>query len=382
MLPERAFQRRPFGGMTLEGGKGGGGGSAPAPDPNIGIAQRELAEISKEYLNQWKTEVWPQLKLESERLTARADEQFALDRELQNIQIAAAKEGMERYQKYGFPLQEQLFAEAEKAGSAEDIERQSALALGDIRAATAREERDMELMQRGYGIDPTSGRYQGMRRATGIDTAAMEAAAANRARTAAESLGWAKKMDAAALAQGQFSNQATSTGLALSAGGAAMNAAAVPTGAVQAMGSSMQQGYGLPMQGWQSVGQMGVSKYNADINLYNAQESAAAQRAGAFGSTLGALAGAGAYMYGGPAAGAAASRASDIRTKENIQVVGMAPNGLTVYEFEYKPEFKNHPLAGHGRYRGFMAHEVEELNPEAVFVMDNGFKAVNYSMVI
>ena len=135
----------------------------------------------------------------------------------------------------------------------------------------------------------------------------------------------------------------------------------------------MQQGYGLPMQGWQNVGQLGVSKYNADVNLYNAQESAAAQRAGAFGSTLGALAGAGAYY---------AKAGSDIRIKENIQVVGVAPNGLTVYEFEYKPEFKNHPFAGHGRYRGFMAHEVEELNPEAVFVMDNGFKAVNYSMVI
>jgi len=46
--------------MTLEGSKGGGG--APAADPNIGIAQRQLAEISKEYLDSWKTEVWPTLK--------------------------------------------------------------------------------------------------------------------------------------------------------------------------------------------------------------------------------------------------------------------------------------------------------------------------------
>jgi hypothetical protein len=368
MLPERAFQRRAFGGMTLEGGKGGGGG-APSPDPNIGIAQLELAAISREYLDTWKTEVWPQLKLESERLTARADEQFALDRELQNLQIESAKEGMDRYKKYGYPLQEQIFAEAEKAGSAEDIERQSALALGDVRAATAREERDMELMQRSYGIDPTSGRYQGMRRATGIDTAAMEAAAANRARTAAESLGWAKKMDATALAQGQFSNQATSTGLALSAGGAALGAAGIPMQSTQAMGSSMQQGYGLPMQGWQSVGQIGVQKYNADVNAFSAQSQADAQKQSALGSTLGALAGAGAYYA-----------RSDIRAKENIVVVGKLPNGLTVYEFEYKPEFKDE--AGHGRYRGVMAHEVEQIIPEAVITTADGYKAVNYSMVI
>jgi hypothetical protein len=369
MLPERAFQRRAFGGMTLEGGKGGGGAAAPSPDPNIGIAQLELAAISREYLDTWKTEVWPQLKLESERLTARADEQFALDRELQNLQIESAKEGMDRYKKYGYPLQEQIFAEAEKAGSAEDIERQSALALGDVRAATAREERDMELMQRSYGIDPTSGRYQGMRRATGIDTAAMEAAAANRARTAAESLGWAKKMDATALAQGQFSNQATSTGLALSAGGAALGAAGIPMSSTQAMGSSMQQGYGLPMQGWQSVGQIGVSKYNADVNAFSAQSQADAQKQSALGSTLGALAGAGAYYA-----------RSDIRAKENIVAVGKLPNGLTVYEFEYKPEFK--VKEGYGRYRGVMAHEVEQIIPEAVITTADGYKAVNYSMVI
>ena len=82
MLPELAFQRRPFGGMTLEGGKGGGA-SAPAPDPNIGIAQRELSQISREYLESWKTDVWPSLKEESQKQTARADEQFALDRDIQ-----------------------------------------------------------------------------------------------------------------------------------------------------------------------------------------------------------------------------------------------------------------------------------------------------------
>ena len=63
MLPERAFQKklgsnRPD---TLEGGKGGGG-SAPAADPNIGLAQQELAKISREYLESWKTEVWPAMK--------------------------------------------------------------------------------------------------------------------------------------------------------------------------------------------------------------------------------------------------------------------------------------------------------------------------------
>jgi len=80
-------------------------------------------------------------------------------------------------------------------------------------------------------------------------------------------------------------------------------------------------------------------------------------------------------MGGGAAAG------SDIRVKENIERVGTLANGLGLYEFDYKPEFKDHPLCGHGRFRGVMAQEVEQIIPEAVTTMDNGYKAVKYDLV-
>jgi hypothetical protein len=57
------------------------------------------------------------------------------------------------------------------------------------------------------------------------------------------------------------------------------------------------------------------------------------------------------------------------------------PNGLPVYEYEYKPEFKDHPLAGHGTHTGVMAHEVEAMYPQAVTTLDNGYKAVNYGLL-
>jgi len=376
MLPEQAFQPRNGrffggGGMTLEGGKGGGG-SAPAPDPNIGLAQLELANISREYLESWKTDVWPTLKAESEKQTIRADEQWALDREIQLRQKEIADIEYGRRQELFFPIEERQISEAMAAGGPEDQARQAALALGDVRSAQQRQAQDMAMQQRAYGIDPSSGRFQGMQRAVGVDNVAMEAAAANRARQAAEQLGWAKRMDALALGAGQFGNQATSTGLSLAAGQQALMSGQVPIQNAMAMGQSMGGAYGGAMSGWGQVGQLGVQKYQADVNAYSAQQQAAAQQSSAFGSTLGALAGAGAYYF---------KPTSDIRAKENIEVVGIAPNGLTVYEFEYKDEFKDHPLAGHGRYRGFMAQEVEEVFPEAVFVMDNGYKAVDYSKV-
>ena len=69
---------------------------------------------------------------------------------------------------------------------------------------------------------------------------------------------------------------------------------------------------------------------------------------------------------------------SDIRTKENIKAIGWLPNGLPVYTYEYKSEFKDHPLAGHGTHTGVMAQEVEVMYPNAVITLDNGYKAVDY----
>jgi hypothetical protein len=52
-----------------------------------------------------------------------------------------------------------------------------------------------------------------------------------------------------------------------------------------------------------------------------------------------------------------------------------------VYTYEYKDEFKNHPLAGHGTHTGVMAHEVEAMYPNAVITLDNGYKAVDYGQL-
>jgi len=70
---------------------------------------------------------------------------------------------------------------------------------------------------------------------------------------------------------------------------------------------------------------------------------------------------------------------SDIRMKENIELIGYMANGLNVYDFEYKPEYKD--TAGHGRFRGVMAQEVEKVIPYAVITLDDGYKMVDYSLL-
>lgn len=69
----------------------------------------------------------------------------------------------------------------------------------------------------------------------------------------------------------------------------------------------------------------------------------------------------------------------DSRMKENIQFERRLTNGLNLYSFEYKKEFKD--IAGKGRYFGCLAEEVEKLYPRAVKLENNGYKSVNYSLI-
>ena len=63
---------------------------------------------------------------------------------------------------------------------------------------------------------------------------------------------------------------------------------------------------------------------------------------------------------------------SDIRMKEDIEQVGVSPDGHKIYEFNYigKPT----------RYRGVMAQEVVKIDPMAVGIRD-GYLAVNYGKI-
>ena len=112
-----------------------------------------------------------------------------------------------------------------------------------------------------------------------------------------------------------------------------------------------------------------TGNYNlASSNAANASQSGFNSGLMGLGGTLGA-----AYMM--------QPTGSDIRMKENINPIGHLPNGLTVYEFEYKPEFKDKEYNGHGKRIGVMAQEVEKVMPHAVKTLDDGYKVVLYGML-
>ena len=69
----------------------------------------------------------------------------------------------------------------------------------------------------------------------------------------------------------------------------------------------------------------------------------------------------------GQVAGAFTAMQSDIRLKDDINLVGKSPSGINIYTFKYKGDDK--------KYQGVMAHQV----PQASFVGDDGYLKVNYN---
>lgn len=66
---------------------------------------------------------------------------------------------------------------------------------------------------------------------------------------------------------------------------------------------------------------------------------------------------------------------SDVRLKKNIVKLGALPNGVGIYEYEWK-------TGGFGKMIGVLAQEVQKLIPEAVRNDPSGFLVVDYRMAV
>ena len=142
----------------------------------------------------------------------------------------------------------------------------------------------------------------------------------------------------------------------------------------------MQGGFG-PAANAGAIGQGAGGLFNSMMAGGGAGAAGGASITGGLASMAAPAAGAGAAAG---AAGAGASMAglaemapyllmlaSDMRLKDNIKRIGYADNGLPIYSFRYKGSPATHI--------GFMAQEVQKLNPQAVGKMPNGYLGVDYA---
>lgn len=171
-------------------------------------------------------------------------------------------------------------------------------AAADIQSRFAGANAGQRLELARMGVGPDSGRYASMASSNAAMEAAASAAAMNQARTAAKQLGWAKRMDSAALGRGLPGNQATSTGLALQGIGGAQNSALVPSNLAAQQSQLANQGASTVAGMYGQMGQLGVQNYNSQLGAWSAANQAAAAESAGFGSFMGSLGAAAITAYG------------------------------------------------------------------------------------
>ena len=294
MLPELAFQPRGSvgkfaAGMTLEGG---GGGKTPKADPNIGIAQLELSKLSKQQWEFFTKDIYPQLVEETAKQEARADQQFAMTKEISDFQLGQARDAYRRYEEGAIPAMERLREDANLYDTATEQERLGAQAIGDFKSQAEQMRAQETMRQRSFGIDPTSGAALAGQNSTNVMQAAMQAAAQTQTRQAARDIGLQKQASVYNMYAGLPAQGNASTGISMGAMGQGFGAGQQALGNYGAMGSSLGNAANVSGGMFSSVGQIGVGKYNADVSAYSAKQEAKNSTLNSIGSMAGSAVGA------------------------------------------------------------------------------------------
>jgi hypothetical protein len=306
-----------------------GGKSQPAPDySGMEALGREQLEFSRKQY----AEMMPL-----------AQRVYGQQMAAQDQQMRQAQDYYDYQQQTFRPVEQGLVRDAERfntEGYREQLAGQAAAATGKafgvMQDATGR-------AMASRGVNPNSGAGLALQSQNMLGLAAQRANAMTGARTQAEQLGFARRMDVTGLGRNLSGASTAAYGGATNAGSAGINTAMAP-------GSQRMTGMTQAGQTYGNILNNQVSQFNAGLN--------------AEGQVIGALTG---------AAVTAGMKYSDRRLKQNIELVGRDERTmLPLYEFEY--------INGSGRrFLGVMADDVEQKFPDMVFDMPDGYKAVNYA---
>lgn len=235
-------------------------------DPRVGAAMEKEAALAESQQKWYENEIYPWMKEQTQKQNQYSEEDRALAKQNQEFWQNYAQSQADKYNAYADeyhdrwkndfrPTEDALIKEANKYNTDAESERQAGLAMGDYASAfeQQRNQQNMQLQQ--YGINPTSGMYASANRAMNLQQAGMKAYAANQARSAAQELGWNKKMQVAQLGQNYIN--------ATNSAGQVANSAVQTAGALASTYSGQANSYG--QQGLSNIGTL----FNTGLNSYN-----------------------------------------------------------------------------------------------------------------
>jgi hypothetical protein len=337
---------------------------APPPDPNIGIAAAQQSAIAGQQLDFSKQQYADQ-KAEMERMRPLIEKTLQGQIDLTDMTTRQALESEQHYKSTFKPLEERFAADAAKAGSQAEQSSAAAASGVDVQRQIDMQREASGRSMASMGVNPNSGRFQGMDRSAQIMGAAAKVGSMNAAAAQERNRGDMMRQAAIQTGRGIAGHSLAATGVATNTGNSSINVGQTPFNMNMAAGGQYMQGMG-------QAGQMYGSSANTYLGLHGAQMNTWQQNQAQRGQLLGAVGGiAGMAMGGGfgqQLGKSLFSGTSDRRLKRNIRVVGMTPGGKFVYDYEY--------IWGEPG-RGVMAQE----NPGASRMAAHGFYEVDYSKV-
>jgi hypothetical protein len=273
-----------------------GSGSAPTPDPNVGKAALEEMQTGRDWLAFAKDQfaAGNVRQEELDNLTQRVtDQQMAA----QDENMANAREDRARYQGVFQPLQDKFIQQANEYGTQGKQDEMAAEAQADVQRGAAQQQQINQRSMASMGINPNSGRYQGIDRTQATMTGLASAGAANTARQGVRDKAMALQADAINMGSGLPSSTAASYGIGLNAGNAATGNNVQASQNWRANVGLMSQGYQGNMQGLQGGAGILNQQLGTQGSIYSSQAQAGASSSAGMMSGIGAIAGAGLMVF-------------------------------------------------------------------------------------
>ena len=239
--------------------------SPNAPDQSgMNAAAVQQAALSAEQLA-WSKQLYAELAPDRANATQRANAVSDAQLVAQNKQNTLTDEYATYNRETFRPLEQGIVQDATAYDTPDRREAEAAKGVADVQQSLAAQRGILTRNLERSGVNPNSGKALALENQASISGAAMQASAANKARTQVETIGAARKMDAASLGRGLASNQATSAGIALNQGNSSVNNAMQPGNIAAQSGALMNSGYAGAQQGLSNA----ASTFGAIANTQN-----------------------------------------------------------------------------------------------------------------
>lgn len=327
---------------------------APPPDPNIGIAAQRQMDIGAQQQAFSERQYADQQK-EIERLRPLVEKTMQGQIDMNDLQMRQAKDAEENYNKNFKPLEERFAADAAKAGTQAEQDLAAGAAGVDVQRQVDMQRDASGRAMASMGVNPNSGRFQGMDRSSQIMGAAAKVGAMNGAAAMEKNRGDQMRQNAISIGRGLGAHSLQASGQSGSSGAGAVGLGQTGFNMASQAGAQYMGGLNASANtfGQSASTYLGLHGANMKVAEFNAANSGLSN----------------AMKVGGMAAGMASSwLGSDRRIKMNIREIGKTAGGHKLYSFQYR---WGQPS------RGVMADEV----PSYMKTQINGVWHVDYSQV-